>query len=357
MTHIWHTQQLSVTGPVEQISAAAVQQSEMQQVSAGAESLISISGSGDSPPFWPNITFELPPELSAGQNIYRAQLLVTPKANACEEFWAMNPSGSQTGGCGCRQYGQYVYWQPDRQGGVDPRLWSSIVAHQTYQLPTYTFDLSPWLGLLNTPPTQRVRGKAQPWPEQQAAASHNPSQHADMAADAEDPDLVSEFQETVDEDTNFQQQQQQQQSTGLEGRDSSREGAQFEFSNNITLLVPTVYRTLLAASGAGSQQQSESAATAVAGETITTGRQRHYQQAIMVSVYDPKQFQCSIIDNATHTASINSTISSRVSDVDAAAATQKGTDTGAGSCQAWKASTTYCSAKLLSNVRQDLDGC
>ena len=29
------------------------------------------------------------------------------------------------------------------------RLWSTIVAHTTYMLPSYTFDLGPWLGVLN----------------------------------------------------------------------------------------------------------------------------------------------------------------------------------------------------------------
>jgi hypothetical protein len=36
------------------------------------------------------------------------------------------------------------------QGGVDPRLWTAIVAVNTYSLPVYTYDLSPWLGILNT---------------------------------------------------------------------------------------------------------------------------------------------------------------------------------------------------------------
>lgn len=45
---------------------------------------------------WPRATFTLPPRLSQPGNIYRAQLLVTPKADACEEFWAMNPSGAAT---------------------------------------------------------------------------------------------------------------------------------------------------------------------------------------------------------------------------------------------------------------------
>lgn len=33
---------------------------------------------------------------------------------------------------------------------MDPRLWSAIVAPHTYLLPTFTYDLSPWVGVLNT---------------------------------------------------------------------------------------------------------------------------------------------------------------------------------------------------------------
>jgi len=36
------------------------------------------------------------------------------------------------------------------QGGVDPQLWASIMGHRSMLLDTYTFDLSPWLGQLNT---------------------------------------------------------------------------------------------------------------------------------------------------------------------------------------------------------------
>lgn len=32
---------------------------------------------------------------------------------------------------------------------MDPRLWTAIVAVNTYSLPAYTYDLSPWLGVLN----------------------------------------------------------------------------------------------------------------------------------------------------------------------------------------------------------------
>lgn len=56
----------------------------------------SLSNFSYSPASWPQATFQLPTALSAPGNIYRAQLLVTPKADACEEFWAMNPSGPAT---------------------------------------------------------------------------------------------------------------------------------------------------------------------------------------------------------------------------------------------------------------------
>lgn len=43
-------------------------------------------------PHCPNVSTACP----ACAPYYRAQLLVTPKADACEEFWAMNPSGAAT---------------------------------------------------------------------------------------------------------------------------------------------------------------------------------------------------------------------------------------------------------------------
>lgn len=48
------------------------------------------------PAYWPNATVALPGSLSLPGNIYRAQLLLVAKADACEEFWAMNPSGALT---------------------------------------------------------------------------------------------------------------------------------------------------------------------------------------------------------------------------------------------------------------------
>lgn len=37
-----------------------------------------------SPVSWPNVTFQLPASLSEGGTVYRAQLKVVPKGNACE---------------------------------------------------------------------------------------------------------------------------------------------------------------------------------------------------------------------------------------------------------------------------------
>jgi hypothetical protein len=76
-----------------------------------------------SPQAWPRATFKLPAAVSEPGNILRAQLLVTPKADACEEFWAMNPSGPGTNNtCGglstgepYREVGWRGFW-----GGV---LW------------------------------------------------------------------------------------------------------------------------------------------------------------------------------------------------------------------------------------------
>lgn len=60
-----------------------------------------------SPESWPRATFKLDPALSEPGNIYRAQLLVTPKADSCEEFWAMNPSGPGTNNtCGGQSTGE-----------------------------------------------------------------------------------------------------------------------------------------------------------------------------------------------------------------------------------------------------------
>jgi len=58
------------------------------------------------------------------------------------------------GVCGGSAGGSTPSTTPSTTGGVDPRLWSAIVAHRTHQLPVYTFDLGPWLHLLNSAPTE-----------------------------------------------------------------------------------------------------------------------------------------------------------------------------------------------------------
>ncbi|KAF8056397.1 Peptide-N4-(N-acetyl-beta-glucosaminyl)asparagine amidase A [Scenedesmus sp. PABB004] len=130
------------------------------------DALTSVAGSGDRPAFWPNVTFPLPASVLKPGSITRAAVTVVPKANGCEEFWAMTPSGAATNStCGglstgepyreVRLYvdgqlaGSYPIFYTMYTGGVDPRLWTAIVAAYAYSLPGYTFDLLPWLGLLN----------------------------------------------------------------------------------------------------------------------------------------------------------------------------------------------------------------
>ena len=119
-------------------------------------------------PPWGNVTFQLPS--LAPYNIHRAQVEVFPKANGCEEFWALNPSGKLTGsecdgvttGDPYRELRIYIndrfagflpIYYTIYTGGVAPMLWSTIVAHTAYLLPSSTFDLGPWLDALNAPAT------------------------------------------------------------------------------------------------------------------------------------------------------------------------------------------------------------
>ena len=37
-------------------------------------------------------------------------------------------------------------------GNPAPMLWSAVTSHTAHLLPTYTFDLGPWLPALNSPP-------------------------------------------------------------------------------------------------------------------------------------------------------------------------------------------------------------
>ena len=71
------------------------------------------------------------------------------------------------------------------QGGVDPRLWSAIVASYTYNLPTYTFDLSPWLPQLNTQPNPSPSSKGPtPGPSTGSDGSSSSSSANDASSDA-----------------------------------------------------------------------------------------------------------------------------------------------------------------------------
>ena len=76
-----------------------------------SDSLATLAGAGDADAntslAWPRAAFALPAALSEAGDVYRAQLVVTPKANGCEEFWAMNPSGRLTNStCGSVSTGE-----------------------------------------------------------------------------------------------------------------------------------------------------------------------------------------------------------------------------------------------------------
>ncbi|GAX85290.1 hypothetical protein CEUSTIGMA_g12707.t1 [Chlamydomonas eustigma] len=136
----------------------------------------SLAGKADGPP-WPRAICTIPATVTSRRNIYRVQLEIIPKANGCEEFWALNPSGNITGSsCSgtstgepyreLRVYvdGQLAGFTPVYYsiytGGVAPMLWSTVVAHTAYQLPSYTFDLGPWLSILNSDPINSTSSRS-----------------------------------------------------------------------------------------------------------------------------------------------------------------------------------------------------
>lgn len=127
--------------------------------------LTSISGSGSSD--WPRDIISIPrSSLLDHGNIIRAEVEVFAKASACEEFWALNPSGSKTNStCNGLSTGEphrelriYIEGQlaglspifnTIYTGGVAPMLWSAITSYSAHLLPSYSFVLDPWIGLIN----------------------------------------------------------------------------------------------------------------------------------------------------------------------------------------------------------------
>jgi hypothetical protein len=119
-------------------------------------------------------------------------------------------------------------------------------------------------------------------------------------------------------------------------------GQLYELSFNTTLLEPTVFAPLLAL--ANNSSSSEPARPAVA----TTGRQHHYQRALMVDVYGTLVPQPPPPGAALHTASLNSTVTRN----------QGGTGRrGSGRlpiCVTWEAVTGFGASKLMTNdLQQD----
>lgn len=106
-------------------------------------------------------------------------------------------------------------------------------------------------------------------------------------------------------------------------------GGVFEFSFNSTLLQPTVYD---AASLAGGGQAGAHSGGTHSAAHVVTGVQQHYQRALMLNVYTPATPKCVVPDNATHTVTLRSTLSS------------------GSSCVRRSGTCGFCGARLMSNV-------
>lgn len=106
------------------------------------------------------VTYTLP------RNVERAVVSIIPSGNGAEEFWYANvPTQYENTFNGTTLYG-YGPWKEVElfidgelagviwpfpvvfTGGISPALWVPIVGIDTFDLPTYDIDISPWLGLL-----------------------------------------------------------------------------------------------------------------------------------------------------------------------------------------------------------------
>lgn len=127
-------------------------------------------------------------------------------------------------------------------------------------------------------------------------------------------------------------------------------GGPFEYSFNATLLQPTVFAAVstiatAAAGGAGPGGQdgvnAQQGGSSSSGVVVGTGRQRHYQRAIMLNVYTPQSPRCEVPVNATHTVSLHSSISSGQVPAEAGG--------GDSSCVRRWGTCGFCAARLMSN--------
>lgn len=140
-------------------------------------------------------------------------------------------------------------------------------------------------------------------------------------------------------------------------------GGAFEFSYNATLQVPSVMAAhrmhLATGTRSPGATHSSSSSSNDPGLSVVTGSQRHYQQAIMLSVYTPTSPKCVVPDNATHTVSLHNFISSSEGWRGFGSSSKLQQDTSAaGSCVRRWGTCGFCGARLMSNVVElDAEGC
>lgn len=107
------------------------------------------------------------------------------------------------------------------------------------------------------------------------------------------------------------------------------EMAPYVFSFNETLLAPTLYTSI---DRLGSSDG-----------VVISGRQRHYQRALMVNVYNTSSPACTVPKEPTHTAVLWSSIN-------AASCGDSDDSASANSvCESWDASCAFCAPSLSKN--------
>jgi hypothetical protein len=107
-----------------------------------------------------SVTFTLP------RNVERGVVSILASGNGNEEFWYTNVPTEYDGTFNNSALGPYGPWREvqllvDGQlagvswpfptvftGGISPGLWVPIVGIDTYDLPSFEIDISPWLGIL-----------------------------------------------------------------------------------------------------------------------------------------------------------------------------------------------------------------
>merc|ERR1719272_2825860 len=104
------------------------------------------------------------------RNMARITLEVFASGHGCEEFWYTNLPDAATpkGGCGGGAYREIEVYVDGLiagvaypfpviyTGGVNPLLWRPLTGIASFDIPPYTFDLSPFAGVMNDGNTHNI---------------------------------------------------------------------------------------------------------------------------------------------------------------------------------------------------------